>query len=518
MEKVSTQNSFDVNEGYGEKSFSIPVPAKISFVGSMIQDFLMKPDTWAALTYANLLMIYILDLTLVAGHTFTFWHALFYGTLLYMLFSWRSAWKEKQRRMNAHRIPFFADSLANALAVGGTLEQAFRQSIYYLRGDLKTEFEKLIAKNALGKDLGVMLRDLDAKYPKTGLKYLIALLEEYRDLGIGIGPLLKQIADALKEKEEAEEKIRTILAGGRNYARLSVGIFALTFLIFSFLLRDQIPMLMGSNLQPILMFLIGWGCLGILIVTRITSLEFAGHYALRPHVKPFMVSNQWDTKTLISYSGLQDQMKKWLRIVLYAPLVVGCLTAYAISWHIGNPIVIVIAFVVGVLIARLGFEFFLKGRVEDQLIDTLEIFPDFLQVYVIGLNSGLNSFMAFRFAARAMEGVAPELLRRELFRTKRAQECGEDNTKAWQRLADRLPFETIIDFAETMIISPLHGESIAKSIIQMMTGYQSKKLSLLEKKATALGQLVIPIIVVAFFPLFLFAVFAPLWVRIVDLF
>ncbi|MFQ5729185.1 MAG: hypothetical protein ACE5GN_02350 [Waddliaceae bacterium] len=518
MGKAAVQNLSIDDEHHDKNIFVTPLPSKISFFGSMIQDFLMKPDIWAALTYANLLMLYILDLTLLAGQPFSFFHALFYAVLLYMVFTWRSMWREKQRRLNAHRIPFFADSLANALVVGGTLEQAFKQSIYYLRGDLKTEFEKVMAKNALGKDLGGMLRDLEDRYPKTGLKYLIALLEEYRDLGIGISPLLKQIADALKLKEEAEEKIRTILAGGSNYARLSIGIFGLTFLMFSVLLKDQIPLLMDPSLKPVLLFFVGWACLGVIIVTRITSLSFASHYALLPYIKPFMKKIQWTISNLLTYSALHLQPGKWGRIVSYAPLIVGSIMAVAVSWYSTSLVVIIIGFFLGILFTRLGIEFLLKGIVEDQLLETLEIFPDFLQVYVIGLNSGLNSYMAFRFATRAMDGVAPELLRRELFRTKNSLECGEDHAKAWQRLADRLPFETIIDFAEIMIISPLHGASIVKSIGQMMVGYQSKKLSLLEKKANALGQYVVPIIVIAFFPLFLFAVFAPLWMRVSDLF
>jgi Flp pilus assembly protein TadB len=518
MGKAAVKNP---SSGEGEPDVNIfvtPLPSKISLFGSLIQEFLTRPDIWVALTYVNMLMIYILGLTFVAGKAFSIWHALLYGALVYMMFSLRSAWRERQRRMNAHRIPFFADSLANALAVGGTLEQAFKRSIYYLRGDLKTEFEKVMAKNSLGKDLGGMLRNLEERYPRTGLKYLIALLEEYQDLGIGISPLLKQIADALKVKEEAEEKIRGILAGGSTYARLSIGIFGLTFLIFAGLLRDQIPSLMEPSLKPILMFLVGWACLGIAIVTRITSLDFASHYALTPYIKPFMKKIQWTIPNLLTYSALNLQPKKWERIVSYAPIIAGYIMAIAVSWHSNSLIIIGIGFLLGVMFTRLGIEFLLKGIVEDQLLETLEIFPDFLQVYVIGLNSGLNSYMALRFATRAMDGVAPELLRRELFRTKDSLACGENHAKAWQRLADRLPFETIIDFAEIMIISPLHGESIVKSIVQMMTGYQSKKLYLLEKKADALSQYVVPVIVIAFFPLFLFAVFGPLWLRISALF
>ena len=484
----------------------------------MVEDFILKPSMWGVLAYFNLVMMYFSIIAWVSGWTFSNWYALIYVAFIYIVYSWRRSRKEKEMRMIAHRIPFFADALANALAVGTTLEQAVQQSIYYLRGKLKTEFEKVMAKNALGKDLGVLLRKLDSKFPKTGLRYLTSLLEEYRDLGIGISPLLKQMAEVLKVKEGAEEKIRAILSGGSNYARLSIGIFGISFFLFAFLLKEQIEILMGPSLKPTLLFLIAWSCSGILLVTRITSLDFSNHYALRPHVKAFMAGKKWTIDDLLHYSGMRHTSRAWRMIILFSPLVFGFLSAYVVSWHNRNLYMIEISFLLGVLLSRMAIEFCLKGMVEDQLIKTIETFPDFLQIFIIGLNSGFNTFIALQFAGRAVEGMAPEILHRELFRTKSSLEYGKSHAKAWQCLSEQLPFETIIDFCEIMIISPLHGESIAKSIVQMMAGYQSKRLTLVEKKATALGQLVIPIIVIAFFPLFLFVVFAPLLKQISSLF
>ena len=106
----------------------------------------------------------------------------------------------------------------------------------------------------------------------------------------------------------------------------------------------------------------------------------------------------------------------------------------------------------------------------------------------------------------------------ELTCTKFAIECGEDPARTWQRLAAKLPFETVIDFCDIMVVAPMHGESIVNSITHMINSYQEKKLTLMEKKATSLSQLVIPLIIAAFFPLFLFVVFAPLITKIVSVF
>ena len=152
----------------------------------------------------------------------------------------------------------------------------------------------------------------------------------------------------------------------------------------------------------------------------------------------------------------------------------------------------------------------IKGLIEDELIKTIEVFPEMLQVFVIGLNSGLNTYLAFQFAEQAIRGSAPLILTEELCRTKFAMECGEKHARTWQRLAKMLPFETVIDFCENMVIAPTLGDSMVNSLTQMIHTYNQKKLNQVEKKATSLGQMVIPVIVIAFFPLFLFVIFAPM--------
>ena len=518
MENAATENSSEISKPHVNQGLIDPLPTPPSFISIMMKDFFLEKNIWKTLTNVNLLTAYLFTLAYVAGSTFNGGFILFYLVLVFIFQKTRSGWQEKKRKEAAHRIPFFADAVANSLAVGSTLEQAFHQSVYYLRGDLKVAFEQVMAKNIYGKDLGVLLRELDAQFPKTGLKYLISLLEEYRDLGIGISPLLKQMAEALTIKEGAEEKIQNILAGGSNYARLAMIVFGASFGAFCLLLRDQVHVLIGPELQPILISLVGWALAGMVIVTRITSLDFASHFALRPYITGFMTGKQWSSLNLISYSGLHKNLEFWSRVVLFSPLLVGIVCAMAISWYNGNPLILFFGFLIGVMLGKFSIEFCLKGLVEDQVIRAVELFPDFLQVYIIGLNSGLNSFLSFQFADRSIEGVAPEVMRREIHRAKCSLQYGENHTKAWQRLADKLPFEIIIDFCETMIISPMHGESIGKSLVQMMNSYQAKKLSVVEKKAAALGQTVIPVIVLAFFPLFLFVIFAPLWLRIMSMF
>lgn len=489
-----------------------------SFFGMLVQENIVACTKLEAINFGNFLALYVFLWLIVARFTPSIHVLLIYPVILLYVMHIRGKWKEKERVEIAHRIPFFADSVANALSVGCTLEQAFAQSVYYLHGNFKKAFELIMLKMSLGHKLGPLLRSLDNRYPKTGFKYLICLLEEYTDLGIGISPLLKRISDVLKVREESEEKIRTILSAGSTYARMSLAVFGLSFLSFGVLMKEQIHTLLSDQLRTIFILLIEWSVAGMAIVLRMTSLEFTNHYALRPIIKPFMARSDWTIDSLFDYCGFQDNVKTWKDLCTYAPLLVGLIFAYVVSLQGTTFWMILVFYAIGYMIGRFCVEFILKGMVEDQLIQAVETFPDFLQIFVIGLNSGLNQFKAFEFAETAVEKDAPELLRKELSRTKIALISGQDHEKAWEYLMERLPFETIIDFSELMIISPLHGESIIKNIDQIMSGYQTKKLNLVEKKATKLGQMVIPVIVVAFFPVFLFAVFGPLWVKITALF
>lgn len=488
-----------------------------SFLSAFVNDYFIKPSFLISLTYLNISIAYFFAMAFLAAGELNYWYGFIYLPLIYIFYNIREGIKERDRRQIAHRMPFFADALANSLSVGGTLEQAFIQSSYYLKGKIKTELDKLIIKNSLGKDLGVLLREMDANFPNTGLRYLISLLEQYRELGTGIGPLLKKISVALSSKEEAEEKVKSILAAGSGYAKLSIMVFAGIFFCMSLLLKDQLPLLVSPKLKPTLLFLLTWSAVGLFIVTRITSMDFARNFSLRPYILKFMTSKKLSLEELLYLTGRECP---WAvkQLIQYCPLGVAFLLSYIMSWYHLDTLSLLGVFVMGALGTGFLIRYILKGMVEDELIKTIEMFPEILQIFVIGLNSGLNTYMAFQFAQSTIKGSAPRILYEELCRTKFAMECGEAHAKTWQRLAEKLPFETIIDFSEIMVVAPMHGESIINSISQMINAYQTKKLIVVEKKALQLGQYVIPVIVMAFFPLFLFAIFAPLITKVGVLF
>jgi Flp pilus assembly protein TadB len=492
-------------------------PAKNSLIGSTIHTLFIEPSFLIAVTYLNLIIAYIVIFALAAGYTINFWYASLYFPLLYILAAMRKARKEKDRLEIAHRIPYFTDALANALSLGSTLELAFRQASLYLRGKIKFEMQRLVVKNALGKNLGVLLRELDAKFPHTGLVYLISLLDAYSELGVGISPLLKRISVTLADKEKAEEKIRTTLAGGSGYARLAIFIFVGIFLALSYLLREQVRMLFSPELKPMFIFLCVWTSVGILFISRLTALDFVRIFALRPYIIPFMESRKLETEDLFYYSGIEWTWGK-KQLLFFSPLLIGFCIAFIMSLYYTDPLMIGLGFLMGAAGWWLLVKFVLKGLVEDQLVKVVETFPEMLQVFTIGLNSGLNNYTAFQFAQNAIRQTAPKLLMEELMRTRFAMECGEDPARTWRRLSNRLPFETVVDFSDIMVVAPMHGESIVHSINHMVTSYQEKKLSLVEKKATSLSQLVIPIIIISFLPLFIFVIFAPMVTKIMSLF
>lgn len=480
-----------------------------SFIVSMLNQFFIEPTPLIMFVNLNLAVTCIAIFILVAGYSLSSYYLLIYIPLLLLFTAMRKSREEKMRLEISHRIPFFAETIANSLQTGASLEQAFIQGAYFLKGKIKNEFIKLTLKNRLGKNINVILREIDAMFPNTGLMYLISLLDAYSKLGVGISPLLKRIALVLTNKEKAEDKIRVILAGGSNYAKMTVCIFGAIFLTLFYLMQDQVKILWESDLRPVFLFLTGWMLLGIVIVMRITSLGFTRNFALKPYIDKFLTARKLNFDDLLSYSGI-----KWTKIkkqmLFIAPVLAGFVGGYITSWYFDDEIIIFISICFFALICWFLIKFIIQGHVEDQLISTVEIFPEILQIFIIGLNSGLNVYLAFQFALNSIKGNTPVVLMEELNRIQMAMECGEDPKKSWKHIAHRLPFETIIDFTEIMIVAPLHGESIVNAITQMTNGYQEKKLLLIEKKATTLSQVVIPVIILAFLPLFLFVMFAPI--------
>lgn len=480
-----------------------------SAFGTFIEDYLVKPPFIVSMAYFNIVVIYLLLLAVISQGHITPWWLLVYPPMLYFIDQKRKDHREKIRLEVAHRIPYFADALANALSVGSTLEHSLEQASYYLEGEVKKEFDAMMIQVKFGKNIGALLRDLDAKFPNTGITYLISLLDAYGELGVGISPLLKRISNVLMEKEKAEEKIKTILSAGSSYAKMSVGVFGLIFLLLTFVLRDKITVLLSPMLKPYFMFLICWTFAGVLVITKISSLQFSRTRALLPYISDFLKYNKLTEEELMNYSGIEwtERLRSAYDVL---PLIGAFLFCYVGSWYTGEFVFLLFFYVLGYYLTRKIILYLLRGLVEDQLIRTIEVFPDILQVFIIGLNSGLNSYLAFNFALKALKGYAPKILRQELTRTKFAMECGEDHSRTWQVLANRLPFESIVDFCEIMVVSPMAGESIVNSIIHMTDSYQDKKLKDVEKMANAVGQAVIPLIILIFFPMFLFVMFAPI--------
>ena len=484
------------------------------------KDFILNKSRVRLVAYINFVFIYVLSLMWIANMEMGYWIFLPYLAFYYIVFTLRSRWIKSEITFITHRIPFFSHAVANALSVGVTLEQALRQSLSYLKGRYKNEFELAINRHTFGEDLGQMLKALDKKFPQTGLQYMITLVDEYNHLGVGISPLLRKIAEALKQKEAAEEKVRVILATGTNYAKLSILVFLAVFGVYGFILKGQLTDLFDTALMPVFYTLCGWAVIGLVVVLYISSVKFANHSALKPYIKEFMRKGRWPVDALFYLSGLSTAMHASLwRIIFFAvPLVTGTLFAIVGSWFLGTFIILVIYFFIGALFGKLLIEYYLKCEVEDELILVIENFPEFLRVFVIGLNSGLNKLKALRFAENSLKEKNCRLLKKEIVKAINALEFGQDSHLVWNRLGKQLPFEIITDFCEIMVTSSLYGDSVSQSILQMISSYDNKRLSLIEKKANKIGQAVIPIVIISFLPLFLVVIFGPLFLKIMNIF
>jgi Flp pilus assembly protein TadB len=489
---------------------------KKSLIGSLLYDLLIAPTFFTSIAYINIIILYVCGVLLLSGHEINLWYGIIYIPLLYLVYFLRKLQKEKERREIAHSIPFFAEALANALSVGGTLEDAIQLAALLLKGKIKNKFNETLLKHSLGENLDTLLRELDSQFPNTGLMYLIFLLNSYSELGVGISPLLKRIVVSLKQKEKDEEKIRTILAEGSTYAWLTITIFSVIFAALGFLLQDQLKYLLSDELRYVFIFLVLWSFAGIIIVTRLTSLEYSRTSSMKPYLKRFFSKRKLSSEEVLKYSAV-NWASPIMRLVEFIPLFSALFCAYMTTYYSQSFFAILAGFVVGYLFAKVFLSFIVNGIVADQLIKTIEIFPEMLQIFNIGLCTGLNNYLSYQFALNAIQNDCPKILGEELRRTKLALECGEEQTKTWQRLSQRLPFESIEDFAEIMSSAPLHGESIIESIVETTKSYQEKKMLSIERTATKTSQLVIPIIILAFFPLFVFFVFAPTLTKISNL-
>lgn len=425
----------------------------------------------------------------------------------------RSYLQESERRQIAHTIPAFTEALSNSLAIGENLEEALIESSYYLKGRLKVAFHQLIIQYRLGKRFDALLKKLDEQFPNTGLIYLVSLLSSYNQLGIGISPLLKKISIALRKKEKAEEKIHSQLTAGRFQAWIAIGLFGSIFVFLGFAMKKELLVLFEPSLKAITISMLAWSTAGVIVIARITSLDYARTSSLKPYVEAFKQKRTLSEQDALKYAEIAPTRQN-LMILRFAPIGGAALVTFLVSNFTDNLMYVLMSFPVGYFVGNFIKKFLIEGVVEERLLKVIEIFPEVLQIFIIGLNAGLNSYNAMNFAINAIDYSAPLILKEELQRTRFAFSFGEKHKRTWQRLANNLPFESIIDFAEMMITAPYVGESILDTVVELSTKYQDQKLTLIDAKSSKINSMVIPAIMVAFFPLFLYVLIAPSAIKV----
>lgn len=494
--------------------FRGPVPQEPPKAVSAVQSITQSPGFWQILAYANLTLTYFVTVIFVLGLSLKFWHFLLYGASIYAMYTIRREWKFNQHREVAHKIPYVADAIANALSVGATLYDALCQAAEYTSGALSDELSLVVKRYRLGAQPESLFEQLRIRFKGTGIGYLTRLLGRYNQLGTGISRLLSQLSTAMIDKEESEERIREAMKTRRSYGVMVVALFGIVIGAFFWLFEGYREELLGPKLRPMFLILVYWAILGGLYLMRITSSDYIITYSLRPYVRKVMAEREWERSELLAYAGLGTWTQRAEQLYLYGPVigaVVGALLALFYSTSLAVLAIGAFAGFFGVYFSLTGY---IRGLAEDQLIATVRLFPDFLQVMTIGLDSGLNQHYSVAFAEASVEGTAPPLLVRELARVRHMMEMGETGEAAWKQLAERLPFEAVTDFSELMTIAPRYGTSVSSGLSHMIKDIRVKELIRLEAMGRRAEQTVTPVVGMAFLPLFMFCALVPLFTQV----
>jgi tight adherence protein B len=166
------------------------------------------------------------------------------------------------------------DSLANAAAVGLSISQAIEAIGRDMPAPLGPEFNQMLRSMGMGVSLAEALNELADRVPSKDVELFAAALSIQYRTGGSLGPVLRKIANTVRDRVNMRSEIQALTAQQRYSAYLISAMPVLLFIAIKFISPSYFSLVMAPGLMRFILIGAAVGIVtGLFFMLRIADVE-----------------------------------------------------------------------------------------------------------------------------------------------------------------------------------------------------------------------------------------------------
>jgi len=188
------------------------------------------------------------------------------GLLLFFIPKWMQVRRKKQRAEAFRRgLVELTVSLANGLRGGGAMGQTLSRVVRDMRGVVAEELNQLLDEHRVGVDFATCFDNLRARMPSEDMALLAMAVKLTLSTGGSLAEVLEKMTGMMRERNEFDERLKTMTAQGR-FEAIAMGMAPMAAFLLLFLI-DR------SMVEPLYTTTAGRAAIGVVL-----ALEAFGFY------------------------------------------------------------------------------------------------------------------------------------------------------------------------------------------------------------------------------------------------
>jgi tight adherence protein B len=231
--------------------------------------------SWRVIDFAGVVLVAAAGSAVVLSLLLPVWLAA-PGVVVAVRGCWAYLGLRRRRRRDEFvaQLPELARVISNAAGAGLSMLKAIEMARDELGEPAASELEVVAQEQRLGQSLDGALRHLQQRVPSRDVGVLVSTLVIQQRAGGDLAYALREMAEALEQRKEAQREVRTVMSGAVFTGYLVAGIGLGTILLVNALDPDVLNRLVATTIGRLaLLASAALYTVGLLLVRQITRIE-----------------------------------------------------------------------------------------------------------------------------------------------------------------------------------------------------------------------------------------------------